>query len=172
MMVSHVEYDPRAFSVFYGGDNSVNNLKKHPRMTIVPADGYLPSSYRKVSNSSAETWPHIKADQYKEQLAGDLYPGKTNVQRLTDAQGLVNHAPWTGGKLNKPIYNIMLKDGIITFDFLKDQKSTGIQQPEMDMENGNKEKIYTIDGRYVGTNLKALPKGVYIIGKKKVVISK
>ena len=172
MMVSHVEYDPRAFSVFYGGDNSVNNLKKHPRMTIVPADGYLPSSYRKVPNSSAETWPHIKTDQYKEQLAGDLYPGKANVQRLTDAQGLVNYAPWTGGKLNKPIYNIMLKDGIVTFDFLKDQMSTGIQQPEMDMENGNKEKIYTIDGRYVGTNLKALPKGVYIIGKKKVVISK
>ena len=172
MMVSHVEYDPRAFSVFYGGDNSVNNLKKHPRMTIVPADGYLPSSYRKVPNSSAETWPHIKADQYKEHLAGDLYPGKTNVQRLTDAQGLVNYAPWTGGKLNKPIYNIMLKDGIVTFDFLKDQMSTGIQQPEMDMENGNMEKIYTIDGRYVGTNLKALPKGVYIIGKKKVVISK
>ena len=172
MMVSHVEYDPRAFSVFYGGNNSVNNLKKHPRMTIVPADGYLPSSYRKVSNSSAETWPHIKADQYKEQLAGDLYPGKTNVQRLTDAQGLVNYAPWTGGMLNKPIYNIMLKDGIVTFDFLKDQMSTGIQQPEMDMENDNKEKIYTIDGRYIGTNLKALPKGVYIIGKKKVVISK
>ena len=172
MMVSHVEYDPRAFSVFYGGDNSVNNLKKHPRMTIVPADGYLPSSYRKVSKTSTETWPYIKADQYKEQLAGDLYPGKANVQRLTDAQGLVNYAPWTGGKLNKPIYNIMLKDGIVTFDFLKDQMSTGIQQPEMDMENGNKEKIYTIDGRYVGTNLKALPKGVYIIGKKKVVISK
>ena len=172
MMVSHVEYDPRAFSVFYGGDNSVNNLKKHPRMTIVPADGYLPSSYRKVSKTSTETWPYIKADQYKEHLAGDLYPGKANVQRLTDAQGLVNYAPWTGGKLSKPIYNIMLKDGIVTFDFLKDQKSTGIQQPEMDMENGNKEKIYTIDGRYVGTNLKALPKGVYIIGKKKVVISK
>jgi len=172
MMVSHVEYDPRAFSVFYGGDNSVNNLKKHPRMTIVPADGYLPSSYRKVSKTSTETWPYIKADQYKEHLAGDLYPGKANVQRLTDAQELVNYAPWTGGKLNKPIYNIMLKDGVVTFDFLKDQMSTGIQQPEMDMENGNKEKIYTIDGRYVGTNLKALPKGVYIIGKKKVVISK
>ena len=172
MMVSHVEYDPRAFSVFYGGDNSVNNLKKRPRMTIVPADGYLPSSYRKVSKTSTETWPYIKADQYKEHLAGDLYPGKANVQRLTDAQGLVNYAPWTGGKLNNPIYNIMLKDGVVTFDFLKDQMSTGIQQPEMDMENGNKEKIYTIDGRYVGTNLKALPKGVYIIGKKKVVISK
>lgn len=172
MMVSHVEYEPRAFSVFHGGDNSVNNIKKHPRMTIVPADGYLPSSYRKVPNSSTETWPHIKVDQYKEQLAGDLYPGKSNVNRLTDAQNMVNYAPWTGGMLNKPIYNIALKNGIVTFDFLKDQTSTGIEQPESATENSNEEKIYTIDGRYVGTNLNALPKGVYIKGKKKVVVSR
>ncbi len=172
MMVSHVEYEPRAFSVFHGGNNSVNNIKKHPRMTIVPADGYLPSSYRKVSDNSNLTAPYMKKKQYDEQLAGDLYPGKSNVNRLTDAQNMVNYAPWTGGMLNKPIYNIALKNGIVTFDFLKDQTSTGIEQPESATENSNEEKIYTIDGRYVGTNLKALPKGVYIKGKKKVVVSR
>ena len=172
MMVSHVEYEPRAFSVFHGGDNSVNNIKKHPRMTIVPADGYLPSSYRKVPNNSNLTAPYMKKKQYDEQLAGDLYPGKSNVNRLTDAQNMVNYAPWTGGMLNKPIYNIALKNGIVTFDFLKDQTSTGIEQPESATENNNEEKIYTIDGRYVGTNLNALPKGVYIKGKKKVVVSR
>ena len=172
MMVSHVEYEPRAFSVFHGGDNSVNNIKKHPRMTIVPADGYLPSSYRKVPNSSNLTAPYMKKQQYDEQLAGDLYPGKSNVNRLTDAQNMVNYAPWTGGMLNKPIYNIALKNGIVTFDFLKDQTSTGIEQPESATVNSNEEKIYTIDGRYVGTNLNALPKGVYIKGKKKVVVSR
>ena len=172
MMVSHVEYEPRAFSVFHGGDNSVNNIKKHPRMTIVPADGYLPSSYRKVPNSSNLTAPYMKKQQYDEQLAGDLYPGKSNVNRLTDAQNMVNYAPWTGGMLNKPIYNIALKNGIVTFDFLKDQTSTGIEQPESATDSSNEEKIYTIDGRYVGTNLKALPKGVYIKGKKKVVVSR
>ena len=172
MMVSHVEYVPWAFSVFHGGDNSVNNIKKHPRMTIVPADGYLPSSYRKVPNNSNLTAPYMKKKQYDEQLAGDLYPGKSNVNRLTDAQNMVNYAPWTGGMLNKPIYNIALKNGIVTFDFLKDQTSTGIEQPESATENNNEEKIYTIDGRYVGTNLNALPKGVYIKGKKKVVVSR
>ena len=172
MMVSHVEYEPRAFSVFHGGDNSVNNIKGHPRMTIVPADGYLPSSYRKVPNSSNLTAPYMKKKQYDEQLAGDLYPGKNNINRLTDAQNMVNYAPWTGGMLNKPIYNIALKNGIVTFDFLKDQTSTGIEQPESATENSNEEKIYTIDGRYVGTNMNALPKGVYIKGKKKVVVSR
>ena len=172
MMVSHVEYEPRAFSVFHGGDNSVNNIKKHPRMTIVPADGYLPSSYRKVPNSSNLTAPYMKKKQYDEQLAGDLYPGKNNINRLTDAQNMVNYAPWTGGMLNKPIYNIALKNGIVTFDFLKDQTSTGIEQPESATDSSNEEKIYTIDGRYVGTNMNALPKGVYIKGKKKVVVSR
>ena len=172
MMVSHVEYVPRAFSVFHGGDNSVNNIKKHPRMTIVPADGYLPSSYRKVSDNSNLTAPYMKKKQYDEQLAGDLYPGKNNVNRLTDAQNMVNYAPWMGGMLNKPIYNIALKNGIVTFDFLKDQTSTGIEQPESTTDSSNEDKIYTIDGRYVGTNLKALPKGVYIKGKKKVVVSR
>ncbi len=172
MMVSHVEYVPWAFSVFHGGDNSVNNIKKHPRMTIVPADGYLPSSYRKVSDNSNLTAPYMKKKQYDEQLAGDLYPGKSNVNRLTDAQNMVNYAPWTGGMLNKPIYNIALKNGIVTFDFLKDQTSTGIEQPESTTDSSNAEKIYTIDGRYVGTNLYALPKGVYIKGKKKVVVSR
>ena len=172
MMVSHVEYEPRAFSVFHGGDNSVNNIKKHPRMTIVPADGYLPSSYRKVSDNSNLTAPYMKKKQYDEQLAGDLYPGKNNINRLTDAQNMVNYAPWTGGMLNKPIYNIALKNGIVTFDFLKDQTSTGIEQPESATDSSNEEKIYTIDGRYVGTNLNALPKGVYIKGKKKVVVSR
>ena len=172
MMVSHVEYVPWAFSVFHGGDNSVNNIKKHPRMTIVPADGYLPSSYRKVSDNSNLTAPYMKKKQYDEQLAGDLYPGKNNVNRLTDAQNMVNYAPWTGGMLNKPIYNIALKNGIVTFDFLKDQTSTGIELPESATDSSNEEKIYTIDGRYVGTNLNALPKGVYIKGKKKVVVSR
>lgn len=172
MMVSHVEYVPWAFSVFHGGDNSVNNIKKHPRMTIVPADGYLPSSYRKVSDNSNLTAPYMKKKQYDEQLAGDLYPGKNNVNRLTDAQNMVNYAPWTGGMLNKPIYNIALKNGIVTFDFLKDQTSTGIEQPESATDSSNEEKIYTIDGRYVGTNMNALPKGVYIKGKKKVVVSR
>ena len=172
MMVSHVEYVPWAFSVFHGGDNSVNNIKKHPRMTIVPADGYLPSSYRKVSDNSNLTAPYMKKKQYDEQLAGDLYPGKNNINRLTDAQNMVNYAPWTGGMLNKPIYNIALKNGIVTFDFLKDQTSTGIELPESAIDSSNEEKIYTIDGRYVGTNLNALPKGVYIKGKKKVVVSR
>ncbi len=33
-------------------------------------------------------------------------------------------------------------------------------------------KVYTLDGRYVGNSTSSLPKGIYIVGGKKVVISK
>ena len=34
----------------------------------------------------------------------------------------------------------------------------------------NKQAVYTIDGKYVGTDLHALPHGIYIVGGKKVVL--
>lgn len=172
MMLSHIKYEARPFSVFKGGDNSVNNTKKRPRMTIVPADGYLPSSYRKVSDKSTQTAPYIKKTQYELQLKGDLYPGTSNVTQLTDAQQLANYAPWTGGMLNKPIYNIAMKDGVVTFNFLKNLTGIEALPQETNEVNDKIDKIYTIDGRYVGNDVKTLPKGVYIIGKKKMVISK
>ena len=141
-------------------------------MTIVPADGYLPSSYRKVSDKSTQTAPYIKKTQYELQLKGDLYPGTSNVTQLTDAQQLANYAPWTGGMLNKPIYNIAMKDGVVTFNFLKSLTGIEALPQETNEVNDKIDKIYTIDGRYVGNDVKTLPKGVYIIGKKKMVISK
>ena len=47
--------------------------------------------------------------------------------------------------------------------------STGMLQIKVDENSGNA-KIYTLDGRYVGTDTQSLSKGVYVIGNKKVVI--
>lgn len=47
--------------------------------------------------------------------------------------------------------------------------STGMLQIKVDENSGNA-KIYTLDGRYVGTETQSLSKGVYVIGNKKVVI--
>ena len=56
MMMYHVNYDAQAFSL---GGNRVNNIKGKPRMTVIPADGLLFSSY----NGDRE--------KYKNQLMGD-----------------------------------------------------------------------------------------------------
>jgi len=47
--------------------------------------------------------------------------------------------------------------------------SAGINGVTIDPATLGKQRIYTIDGRYVGTSLNALKCGVYIVGGKKVV---
>jgi hypothetical protein len=72
------------------------------------------------------------------------------------------------GTMQKPFYNIQETNGVITFDFL--ETTTAIKTVETtDIQKGT-DRIYTIDGRLVNTAKDQLPKGIYIIGKKKVVI--
>lgn len=52
-----------------------------------------------------------------------------------------------------------------------DDTATGIESIGTDETIGN-DKVYTVDGRYVGNGMKSLPKGLYIVNGKKVVIYK
>lgn len=153
LLVYHVNYKASAFKL---SSNSVNNVKGKPRMTVIPADGLLYSSY----NGDRK--------KYREYLKGDLFPGTKNVTKLTDANNLPNYAPWTGGTLNKPIYNISERDGKIYFDFLRNDFTNGIEQATY-KDRPVDERIYTLDGRYVGTDDRVLEKGIYIRNHKKFV---
>lgn len=46
--------------------------------------------------------------------------------------------------------------------------ATGIAHPTTDASTP-KDDIYTLDGVYLGTNVESLPRGVYIVGGKKIV---
>ena len=169
MMVCHVNYDEAPFSVFSIGTNSVNNVKKKPRMTIVPADGLLVSSYRRKSGTPPA--PYLSSKAYNAQRRGDLFPGSKQVIELTDASALVNYAPWNGGLLNKPIYNINLKSNAVYFDFLQKFPSTDIPSNPADASADHGDgRIYSLDGRYVGTDINQLPKGVFIRNHQKFVV--
>ncbi|ERT60078.1 M6 family metalloprotease domain protein [Prevotella sp. BV3P1] len=156
LLMYHVNYEALPFTL---SSNSVNNEKGKPRMTVIPADGRLYSSYNGNSN------------KYKEELKGDLFPGTKNVTELTDANKLPNYAPWTwtGGTLDKPIYNISEKEGIVYFDFLKKFSTQGIV-PTFSQEATSDKRIFSLDGKYIGTDKSILPQGIYIIGGKKVYI--
>ena len=72
--------------------------------------------------------------------------------------------------LTNLLYNIKeTDDGVITFDYLKDY-ATGIDQTLADKETEKNQSIFSLDGRYLGNDASKLTKGIYIIGKKKVVI--
>ncbi len=159
MLVYHVDYNKSYFTL----GQKPNETKNHPRMTVVAADGLLLSS----TNCNDSTL------LYYQEMNGDPFPGTSGVTSLTDdmtrQDGKSMLYTYTG-KLNKPIYNIKEdEDGVISFDFMKDYSETGISKPIIYREEQD-QRIFTIDGRYAGTDLKALPRGLYIIGKRKVQV--
>ena len=124
---------------------------------IVPADGYVISDY---NHGKGKQWTD---DQYNLSLQGDPFPGtKKNKTELLSVE--LNNST-----LKKPFYNIKETDGVITFDYLKDF-ATGIDSPVIQQNQEKDTRIFTLDGRYLGTDVSQLTKGVYIIGKKKVII--
>ena len=152
MLIWRIDYGTKDVNLF---DNPNNTISK-PKVMIVPADGYVISDY---NHGKGKKWTD---DQYKESLKGDPFPGTANKTELLSV--VLNNST-----LKKPFYNIKETDSVITFDYLKDF-TTGIDSPITNVEADKDASIYTLDGRYLGTDASKLGKGVYVIGKKKVVI--
>lgn len=116
LLVYHVEYDASAFSL---SDNTVNNIKGHPRMTIVPADGKLFAQYNigktingvKISNAD-----------FFSQLAGDPFPGTTGATAVNDTLGVTSFAAYVGTNSNIALENIRESDGVVSVEFYSDFK--------------------------------------------------
>ena len=152
MLVWRIDYPYQTVSL----DNRLNNVIGKPNVMIVPADGYVISDY---NHGDGKQWTDA---QYKASLQGDPFPGTTNKTELLSVK--LNNST-----LEKPFYNIKETDGVITFDYLKDF-ATGIDSPVIQQNQEKDTRIFTLDGRYLGTDVSQLTKGVYIIGKKKVII--
>lgn len=151
MLVWRIDYNNEDVNLF---DNPNNTLGK-PKVMIVPADGYVISDY---NHGDGKQWTD---EQYKASLQGDPFPGKTNRTELKSV--VLNNST-----LEKPIYNIKEENGVITFDYL--DNISAIQLPSVDETDMTTKQIFSLDGRYLGNDASKLTKGIYIIGKKKVVI--
>ena len=122
---------------------------------IVPADGYVISAYNVTDDDESKA-------KYKASLKADPFPGANNVTELLSVK--LNKST-----LKKPFYNIKETNGVISFDYLKDY-ATGIDQTLADKDTEKNPSIFSLDGRYLGNDASKLTKGIYIIGKRKVVI--
>ena len=152
MLIWRIDYGTKDVNLF---DNPNNTLGK-PKVMIVPADGYVISDY---NHGDGKQWTDA---EYKASLQADPFPGTKNKTELLSVK--LNKSI-----LKKPFYNIKETDGVITFDYLKDF-ATGIDSPVIQQNQEKDTRIFTLDGRYLGTDVSQLTKGVYIIGKKKVII--
>ena len=151
MLVWRIDYPYTTVSL----DNRLNNEIGKPNVMIVPADGYVISEYNVTDDDESKA-------KYKASLKADPFPGANNVPELLSVK--LNKSI-----LEKPFYNIKETNGVITFDYLKDY-ATGIDSPVIQQNEEKDTRIFTLDGRYLGTDASLLTKGVYIIGKKKVII--
>ena len=151
MLVWRIDYPYTTVSL----DNRLNNEIGKPNVMIVPADGYVISAYNVTDDDESKA-------KYKASLKADPFPGANNVTELLSVK--LNKST-----LKKPFYNIKETNGVITFDYLKDY-ATGIDQTLADKDTEKNQSIFSLDGRYLGNDASKLTKGIYIIGKKKVVI--
>lgn len=163
LLITHVNYVPSRWA-----NNSVNSsAEKIQCCTVVNADGSRENT------------------QYS--LQGDLYPyevkGVTMNDEFTDesepAAKLYTKNSDNSYALGIPITNIKRSKGSISFLVCGGEPSNVIDNTfngVVDGINGvtvakkaTDNRIYSIDGRYLGTDASALGKGIYVVGGKKIV---
>lgn len=164
LLITHVNYVPSRWA-----NNIVNSSKEKIQCcTVVNADGS-----REISNTLS--------------LQGDLYPyeekGMTMNDEFTDdsepASKLYNKNTDNSYALGIPITQIKRSKGSISFLVCGgDDKNVidntfkgvvdginGVTVVKKTVDN----RIYSIDGRYLGTDASALGRGIYVVGGKKIV---
>ena len=130
-----------------------NNVKGKPRVIPIPADGKILAAAN--AGGSLNT--------YIQQLNGDLYPynGINKIDEFTMYNDTI---------LKWSIFDIIENDAErqVSFKF-KNNEPTAIQSLSIIERSTSDNRIYTLDGRYVGTDASILPHGIYIQNNKKFV---
>lgn len=163
LLIVHVNYVPSRWA-----NNSVNSsAEKIQCCTVVNADGSRENT------------------QYS--LQGDLYPyevkGVTMNDEFTDysepAAKLYNKNSDNSYALGIPITQIKRSKGSVSFLVCGGDANNVIDNTFKGVVDGINgvtvvkktvdNRIYSIDGRYLGTDASALGKGIYVVGGKKVV---
>lgn len=149
LLVTHVNYESSYFSTT---SNSVNNVKGRPRMTLIPADGELTSTYNDKVN-------------LKKTAQGDLYPGTSKVTQLSSDSKKPNFDWFTNvdnGTVytDSPIYpnfvklsDIKEENGVITLNITLDINATGISNANSEARS---QKVYNLNGQLVGNGYKGI----------------
>lgn len=162
LLVTYVDYDYNSWNV-----NEVNSNPKHRRFDLVHADNLDYSEWEEVIGGGAE-----RVSGHSRYLSGTPYPyvgDGIEVRELTDestpCSQMYNTNRETNSKmLSKPITNIVVKDELVSFDFMGGN-TTGITDVS-DRRHATPTTICDLQGRQVANPQKGV---IYIVdGKKKI----
>lgn len=146
-----------------------NNEPGRPRMTVIPADGMLLSTYEAPSSAL-----------YKDNMKGDLFPGTSGITTLKASQNLPNFRWYADDNTSAATAQFTpiaagLSDiseditlGTVSFTYWNDV-AAGIDSPATDTTKYTDRRIFTTSGMYAGNDINTLPKGIYIINGQKIV---
>ncbi|MGI6232944.1 MAG: M6 family metalloprotease domain-containing protein [Prevotella sp.] len=141
-----------------------NNTANDPQVAIVPADSVVINGYN--ASTTAEKNAYISSH------AGDLFPGTTGLSELTTAMNLPNYN-WGNGTALNATFKYITVDSLGVIHVNDEEVYTGIDSITTNDQQtiGNDDKVYTIDGHYLGRyGSTSLAPGLYIVGHKKIVI--
>ena len=162
MMITHVDYDENIWE-----RNNVNTIVNYSSQ-YGPEYAYLDNDHQRLTIFHADNEDGSSADSQ----AGDLYPFNGN-NSLTDTSSPAATIYQGGSTMGKTITNITQnEDGSIDFDFMggsNDNIISGIHFVENDETPSFGQGVYSLDGRYMGTSVNGLDKGIYIVNGKKIV---
>lgn len=150
LMITHVDYDAKLWG--YNVVNTIcnySNLKNdHERLTLFCADNDRNANGKDTSY-------------------GDLYPYNGNNE-LTNSSVPAAVIYNGGTHISKPITNIKQNnDGSVDFDFMGGGETAiaGVVNDNKNVDN----RVFSIDGVYLGNDINAVGNGVFIVNGKKVV---
>lgn len=110
-----------------------------------------------------------------ERLNNELAANLNTWLLNTDSKGIDVWRPVNGGTATAAPFRgyIQPKNNATSnakhFIVLMENETTGIDDLQQDKEQNGAQRIYTLDGRYVGTSFDTLPNGIYVIKGKKIV---
>ena len=164
LLVYHIDYPYSSVNM----TDAPNNNPGHPSVAIIPAGGTLISSYLRGKGKT------YTANEWIESLAASVFPGTQSVTSLTNEMQLPNFCLWDGTTAKSTGFMLTgiaedAESGTVTFT-IASEDPVGISLiPTTPSRKGS---IYDLQGRKVSPQPSALslPKGLYIMNGKKVVI--
>lgn len=163
LLIVHVNYVPSRWA-----NNSVNSsAEKIQCCTVVNADGSRENTQYSLQG---DLYPYeVKGVTMNDEFTDDSEPAAKLYNKNTDGSSVLG-IPITQIKRSKGSISFLVCGGddknVIdnTFNGVVDGIN-GVTVADKTADN----RIYSIDGRYLGTDASALGKGIYVVGGKKIV---
>lgn len=163
LLIVHVNYVPSRWA-----NNSVNSsAEKIQCCTVVNADGSRDNTQYSLQG---DLYPYeVKGVTMNDEFTDDSEPAAKLYNKNTDGSNVLG-IPITQIKRSKGSVSFLVCGGddnnVIdnTFNGVVDGIN-GVTIVKKTVDN----RIYSIDGRYLGTDASALGKGIYVVGGKKIV---